>query len=72
MLNTEFVQEMMLKSKAGGLKQAFVIEAVYRYSKNVLGSKPWGEEQMISFEAWRQCAEECVSSIDNRNEKEGV
>jgi len=40
MLNTEFVQEMMLKSKAGGLKQAFVIEAVYRYSKNVLVQSP--------------------------------
>ena len=69
MLNTEFVEKMMSESKAGGLKQAFIIEAIYKYSKDVMTCKPWGEKHMINFNAWKQCAAECIQAIENRNQK---
>ena len=68
MLNTVLVKRMMENSKAGGLKQAFIIEAIRNYSERIVNGKPWDKGCGLNFEAWKCCAEECIEAIDNRGE----
>jgi hypothetical protein len=65
--NVEFVTDMMEFSDAGGLKQAFVIEAIHKYATYITTETEWrSENACISPDAWLCCAEECLDAIDNR------
>lgn len=66
MTNIDFVTDLMTYNPAGGLCQAFIIEAISRYAKEVMNSEPWPDDVMISFEAWRACAEHINKKIENR------
>jgi hypothetical protein len=66
--NEKLVEAIMETSQAGVLKQAFVIEAIRNYSKMVLeDTEVWGSRSIISQEAWKQCAKECIETIDGRS-----
>jgi hypothetical protein len=66
--NEELVERMMTTSEAGVLKQAFVIEALRAYSKMVLeDTEVWGSRSIISQDAWKQCAKECIETIERRS-----
>jgi hypothetical protein len=65
--NEKLVEAIMETSQAGVLKQAFVIEAIRNYSKMVLeDTEVWGSRSIISQDAWKQCAKECIETIDGR------
>ena len=66
MTNIELVTDMMNFSKAGGLKQAFILEAIRIYSEQTLAAEPWVNTTFISQEAWQQCAKECLFTINHR------
>ena len=62
--NRQLVDSMMNISKQGVLKQVFILEAIYKYSQLVLEDKSkWEEGSIISQDAWRHCAQECLEAI---------
>lgn len=66
--NIQLVRHIMEYSQAGALKQAFVIEALYQYSQQILDDKAvWPQGSFVSQEAWQTCAEETLASITGRN-----
>ena len=65
--NVELVTRMMEYSQAGALVQAFVIEAIANYAEQTLEAEPWPAGHFINQDAWKLCAKECLSSIQNRN-----
>ena len=60
--NVEFVVEMMEHSAHGALVQAFVLEAIDRYAKQVMSNQDKLRVQMknhlVHPEAWIGCAKE--------------
>lgn len=65
--NVQFIMDMMLVSEVGGLKEAFIIEAIHQYARQVINDPTdWGNS-FISKEAWQVCAKECLAAIDGRN-----
>jgi hypothetical protein len=65
--NEELVTRMMRTSQAGALKQAFIIEAIHNYSQMVLqDTEVWSANSFINQDAWKQCAKECLTAIDER------
>lgn len=66
MTNIDFVTDLMTYNPAGALCQPFIIEAISRYAKEVMVAEPWPDDVMISFEAWRACAEHINKKIENR------
>jgi len=64
--NELLVLHMMNFSRAGALKQAFVIEAIQRYSHMVLKDTTDWSGSIVSKESWQQCARECIESIETR------
>lgn len=69
MTNEKLVLNMMNYSEMGAIKQAFIIEAIRQYSQAVLADNSEWDNGLISQDAWRACAQECVDSIANRGEK---
>jgi len=66
--NIQLVRHIMEYSATGALKQAFVIEALYQYSQQILEDKTaWPQNSFVSQEAWQTCAEEVIASITERN-----
>jgi hypothetical protein len=66
--NIQLVRHIMEYSATGALKQAFVIEALYQYSQQILDDKEaWPQNSFVSQEAWQTCAEETLASITGRN-----
>lgn len=66
--NIQLVRHIMEYSQVGALKQAFVIEALYQYSQQILKDKEtWPQNSFVSQEAWQTCAEEVIASITERN-----
>ena len=62
--NTQIVRHIMEYSAAGALKQAFVIEALYQYSQQILNDKEaWPQNSMVSQEAWQTCARETINQL---------
>lgn len=57
--NVEKIQELMTRSPAGTLMQAFVIEAVRRYAEDIIseGVPEDNPRALISPRAWYVCAE---------------
>ena len=57
--NVEKIQELMTRSPAGPLMQAFILEAVRRYSEDIIneGIPEDNPRALISPKAWDACAE---------------
>jgi hypothetical protein len=57
--NVEKIQELMTSSPAGPLMQAFILEAVRRYSEDIIneGVPEDNPRALISPKAWYTCAE---------------
>tara|TARA_R110000868_G_scaffold101590_2_gene279591 strand:+ start:113 stop:328 length:216 start_codon:yes stop_codon:yes gene_type:complete len=64
--NVQLVKHMMEHSSQGALIQAFVIEAIRKYAELTIDAQPWDKETFISQDAWKACAEEALTAIDNR------
>jgi hypothetical protein len=65
--NIQFITDLMSHSQQGALMQAYLIEAVYAYSKQTKVSPPWSDQSFISEAAWRACADEALEAINNRS-----
>ena len=72
MTNSEFLTNMMSFSDAGGLKEVFIIEAIYKYSQLTLDDKKWPDNTIIDQTAWKICAQECLDAIIERNQPLGA
>jgi hypothetical protein len=57
----------MSHSQQGALMQAFIIEAISKYSEQTKVSPPWSNQSFISEAAWRACADEALEAINNRS-----
>ena len=57
--NVEKIQELMTRSPAGPLMEAFVLEAVRRYAEDILreGEPEDNPRALVSPQAWYTCAE---------------
>ena len=57
--NVEKIQELMTRSPAGPLMQALILEAVRRYSEDIIneGVPEDNPRALISPKAWYVCAE---------------
>ena len=57
--NVEKIQELMTRSPAGPLMQAFILEAVRRYAEDIIneGVPEDNPRALISPKAWYVCAE---------------
>ena len=67
--NVQLINDMMSDSKQGALMQAFLIEAIHAYAKQVKASKSnpeWAAQAFISWQSWGACAEEALDAINNR------
>jgi hypothetical protein len=63
--NTEMLTELMEFSPLGGLIQCYVIDALKQHSEYVLTADLSGwDNNFVSPEAWRKCAEETKKTID--------
>ena len=68
--NLQQVAKMMNFSQFGALKQAFIMSAIESYAASVLSTP---DEKintgLISAEAWKGCAAECISELDEHFER---
>lgn len=70
--NTEFVTRMMEFSKHGALMQIFIIDALQKRVERILSisdndlERIFNNNPMISWEAWKSCAEELKSELDKK------
>jgi hypothetical protein len=57
--NVQKIQELMTRSPAGPLMQAFILEAVRRYAEDIIneGIPEDNPRALISPKAWYTCAE---------------
>mgnify|MGYP003493687929 FL=1 len=62
--NRQVVAHMMNYSNAGGLKEAFILTAIDKYSREILASEPWSETALINFESWKLCATEIQEALE--------
>jgi hypothetical protein len=65
--NIQLVTDLMSHSQQGALMQAFIIEAISKYSEQTKVSPPWSNQNFISEAAWRACADEALEAINNRS-----
>ena len=65
--NAQLIGDLMSFSKQGVLMQAFLIEAIAKYSEQTKVSPPWSNQSFISEAAWRACADEALDAINNRS-----
>jgi len=68
--NIQFLTDLMSHSQQGALMQAFIIEALHAYAKQVSASKSnpeWAASAFISWQSWCACADEALDAINNRN-----
>lgn len=63
--NVQIVKEMMEKSQYGALSQAFVMEAISRYSEEISKTKPtdYPKNSFIYPEAWIGIAKEIQDKL---------
>ncbi|KAF1049307.1 hypothetical protein [Xylophilus sp.] len=63
--NTEVVTDLMGFARSGPLMQAFVLEAISRYAKQVQAADPrLLDSPFLSGAAWQACADEAVAAIN--------
>jgi len=65
--NIQLVTDLMSHSQQGALMQAFIIEAISKYSEQTKVSPPWSNQNFISEASWRACADEALEAINNRS-----
>ena len=65
--NAELINGLMSYSKQGALMQAFLIEAIAKYSEQTKVAPPWSNQSFISEASWRACADEALEAINNRS-----
>ena len=68
--NAQLIGDLMSYSKQGVLMQAFIIEALANYAKQVQASKSnpeWAAQSFISWQSWCACADEALEAINNRS-----
>ena len=65
--NAQLIGDLMSHSKQGVLMQAFLIEAIAKYSEQTKVAPAWSEQSFISEAAWRACADEALEAINNRS-----
>ena len=66
--NVELINKLMTHSQQGVLMQAFIIEAIAKYSEQTKVAPPWSKDNtFISEAAWRACADEALEAINNRS-----
>ncbi len=66
--NVQLINDLMTHSQQGALMQAFIIEAISKYSEQTKVSPPWSTDNtFISEAAWRACADEALEAINNRS-----
>jgi len=68
--NVQLINGLMTHSQQGVLMQAFLIEAIANYAKQVQASKSnpeWAAQAFISWQSWCACADEALDAIDNRS-----
>jgi len=66
----QLINGLMTHSQQGVLMQAFLIEAIANYAKQVQASKSnpeWAAQAFISWQSWCACADEALDAIDNRS-----
>ena len=66
MTNIEFVEDLMEYNPAGALAQAFILEAIGRYAKEICKAEAWSDDILLSFEAWQTCAKHIVKKFEER------
>lgn len=72
MSNDEFVYQLMLFSKFGGLSGVFVIEAIRAYSESVVekGRPPYDGNALISPDMWFDIAVDTQRRVKEKYEPE--
>jgi accessory colonization factor AcfC len=68
--NIQLITGLMCDSQQGVLMQAFLIEAIHAYAKQVKASKSnpeWAAQAFISWQSWCACADEALEAINNRS-----
>ena len=65
--NVQLINGLMTHSQQGVLMQAFIIEAISKYSEQTKVSPAWSTQGFISEAAWRACADETLDAINNRS-----
>jgi hypothetical protein len=68
--NVQLINGLMSHSQHGVLMQAFIIEAIANYAKQVQASKSnpeWAAQSFISWQSWCACADEALEAINNRS-----
>jgi hypothetical protein len=66
--NTKFIVRVMEQASTGPLMQAFVLEAVRRYSADILATETPADAEtgFISWAAWHACAAEAGQALADR------
>jgi hypothetical protein len=65
--NVEMITDMMEFSNNGSLMQAYIIEAIYNYSLQVIKAGPEVfNNGLLNGKSWVACAEEAVNKINSR------
>ena len=64
--NVELVNHIMTSGScpAGALNQAFILQAIEHFSRQVLESTTWPENGFITEKAWKACAEFNLKNLD--------
>ena len=68
--NVQLINGLMTHSQQGVLMQAFIIEALANYAKQVQASKSnpeWAAQSFISWQSWCACADEALEAINDRS-----
>ena len=66
--NVQLINDLMSHSQKGVLMQAFIIEAIAKYSEQTKVAPAWSTDNtFISEAAWRACADEALEAINNRS-----
>ena len=68
--NVQLINDLMTHSQQGVLMQAFLIEAIANYAKQVQASKSnpeWAAQSFISWQSWCACADEALEAINDRS-----
>ena len=62
--SNELLSDLLTWSKSGSLMHAYVVEALAKYSDQVLqDDSDWGNS-FVSKEAWQRCAREVKETLD--------
>lgn len=68
--NEEFVSDLMNFSPVGALCQAFIIEAINHYSRQIMNvpddAEGW-KDSFISLPAWKAQAAHIIKKLEERN-----